>query len=44
MKSAIEFAWNGTLLDEANAVLQTVNAILSGLSRATIDMQVSRGV
>jgi len=39
MKSAIVFDWNGTLLDDANAVLQTVNAILSRFSRATVDMQ-----
>ncbi|WP_407117503.1 hypothetical protein [Bradyrhizobium sp. LMG 9283] len=38
MKSAIVFDWNGTLLDDANAVLQSVNAILSGFSRATIHM------
>lgn len=38
MKSAIVFDWNGTLLDDANAVLQTINAILSRFSHAAIDM------
>ncbi|MGY4473318.1 HAD family hydrolase [Bradyrhizobium sp. USDA 3364] len=38
MKSAIIFDWNGTLLDDANAVLQTINAILSRFGRAAVDM------
>ncbi|MGN8544414.1 HAD family hydrolase [Bradyrhizobium sp. 13971] len=39
MKSAIVFDWNGTLLDDANAVLQTINAILSRFGRAAVDMR-----
>lgn len=42
MKSAIVFDWNGTLLDDANAVLQTINAILSRFSRAAVDMHTFR--
>ncbi|MCP1835126.1 phosphoglycolate phosphatase [Bradyrhizobium sp. USDA 4532] len=38
MKSAVVFDWNGTLLDDANAVLQTINAILSRFGRSAVDM------
>ncbi|MFH0302673.1 HAD hydrolase-like protein [Bradyrhizobium sp. 31Argb] len=39
MKPALVFDWNGTLLDDADALLQTTNAILSRFGRAAIDMQ-----
>ncbi|WP_027584311.1 HAD hydrolase-like protein [Bradyrhizobium sp. Ai1a-2] len=39
MKPALVFDWNGTLLDDADAVLQTTNAILGRFGRTSIDMQ-----
>ncbi|XIA67575.1 HAD family hydrolase [Bradyrhizobium sp. TZ2] len=42
MKPALVFDWNGTLLDDADAVLQTMNAILRQFGRAAIDMQTFR--
>ncbi|WP_342710195.1 HAD hydrolase-like protein [Bradyrhizobium sp. B124] len=38
VKSAIVFDWNGTLLDDASAVLEAINAVLIRFSRAAIDM------
>ncbi|MGY8684052.1 HAD family hydrolase [Bradyrhizobium sp. UFLA05-153] len=42
MKPALVFDWNGTLLDDADALLQTTNAILKRFGRATIDMNTFR--
>ncbi|MGV7214880.1 HAD family hydrolase [Bradyrhizobium sp. UFLA05-112] len=42
MKPALVFDWNGTLLDDADALLQTTNAILERFGRATIDMNTFR--
>ncbi|WP_247493488.1 HAD hydrolase-like protein [Bradyrhizobium sp. 142] len=42
MKLALVFDWNGTLLDDADALLQTTNTILGRFGRAAIDMQTFR--
>ncbi|OKO78756.1 HAD hydrolase-like protein [Bradyrhizobium sp. AS23.2] len=42
MKPALVFDWNGTLLDDTDALLQTTNTILDRLGRAAIDMQTLR--
>lgn len=42
MKPTLVFDWNGTLLDDADAFLQTTNAILSRFGRAAIDMHTLR--
>ncbi|OPY94397.1 phosphatase [Bradyrhizobium sacchari] len=42
MKPVLVFDWNGTLLDDAYAVLQTTNAILDRFGHATIDMKTFR--
>ncbi|MFB9263072.1 HAD family hydrolase [Bradyrhizobium erythrophlei] len=42
MKAALVFDWNGTLLDDADAVLQATNTILGSFGRAAIDMQTFR--
>lgn len=39
MKPALVFDWNGTLLDDADALLQTTNIILDRLGRVAIDME-----
>ncbi|QHP67919.1 HAD family hydrolase [Bradyrhizobium sp. LCT2] len=39
MKPVLVFDWNGTLLDDAHALLQTTNAILDRFGRAPIDMK-----
>ncbi|UWU67808.1 HAD family hydrolase [Bradyrhizobium sp. NC92] len=42
MKPALVFDWNGTIIDDADALLQTTNIILGRLGRAAIDMQTFR--
>ncbi|MGY2933266.1 MULTISPECIES: HAD family hydrolase [unclassified Bradyrhizobium] len=42
MKPALVFDWNGTLLDDADALLQTTNTILDRFGRAAIDMHTFR--
>ncbi|MER9216196.1 HAD hydrolase-like protein [Mesorhizobium sp. M0663] len=42
MKPTLVFDWNGTLLNDADAFLQTTNAILSRFGRAAIDMHTLR--
>lgn len=42
MKPVLVFDWNGTLLDDAYAVLETTNAILDRFGRAAIDMKTFR--
>ncbi|WP_439402460.1 HAD family hydrolase [Bradyrhizobium sp. DASA03068] len=42
MKPVLAFDWNGTLLDDASALLQTTNAILAHFGHATIDMATLR--
>jgi phosphoglycolate phosphatase len=42
MKPVLVFDWNGTLIDDADAFLQTTNAILSRFGRAAIDMHTLR--
>ncbi|MGY3622107.1 HAD family hydrolase [Bradyrhizobium sp. USDA 10063] len=42
MKPTLVFDWNGTLLDDADALLQTTNTILDRFGRAPIDMQTFR--
>ncbi|AMA61544.1 HAD family hydrolase [Bradyrhizobium sp. CCGE-LA001] len=42
MKPALVFDWNGTLLDDADVLLQTTNIILGRFDRAAIDMQTFR--
>ncbi|MCC8966721.1 HAD family hydrolase [Bradyrhizobium sp. Pear76] len=42
MKPALVFDWNGTLLDDANALLQTTNIILERFGRPTIDLDTFR--
>ncbi|MGY8663843.1 HAD hydrolase-like protein [Bradyrhizobium sp. UFLA05-109] len=42
MKPVLVFDWNGTLLDDAYALLQTTNAILHRFGYTTIDMNTFR--
>ncbi|WP_247903787.1 hypothetical protein [Bradyrhizobium sp. 131] len=42
MNPVLVFDWNGTLLDDAHALLQTTNAILDRFVRATIHMDTFR--
>lgn len=42
MNLVLVFDWNGTLLDDAHALLQTTNAILDRFVRATIHMDTLR--
>ncbi|MEZ2145375.1 HAD family hydrolase [Bradyrhizobium sp. DN5] len=42
MKPVFVFDWNGTLLDDANALLQTTNTILERFGRPTIDLDTFR--
>lgn len=42
MKPALVFDWNGTLLDDAYALLQTTNAILDRFGHAMIDIETFR--
>ncbi|MGL3104684.1 HAD family hydrolase [Bradyrhizobium sp. BR 1432] len=42
MKPVFVFDWNGTLLDDANALLQTTNIILERFGRPTIDLDTFR--
>ncbi|UFW88375.1 HAD hydrolase-like protein [Bradyrhizobium barranii] len=42
MKPVLVFDWNGTLLDDAYALLETTNAILDRFGRAAIDMKTFR--
>ncbi|GGI31273.1 MULTISPECIES: HAD family hydrolase [Bradyrhizobium] len=42
MKPVLVFDWNGTLLDDTYALLQTTNAILDRFGHATIDMSTFR--
>ncbi|WOH80158.1 HAD hydrolase-like protein [Bradyrhizobium sp. BEA-2-5] len=42
MKPVLVFDWNGTLLDDSYALLQTTNAILTHFGHATIDMNTFR--
>lgn len=42
MNPVLVFDWNGTLLDDAHALLQTTNAILDRFVRATIHMDTLR--
>ncbi|MCP3392129.1 HAD hydrolase-like protein [Bradyrhizobium sp. CCGB12] len=42
MKPALVFDWNGTLLDDSDALLQTANIILGRLGRAAIDVKTFR--
>ncbi|MCK1641435.1 HAD family hydrolase [Bradyrhizobium sp. 157] len=42
MKPVLVFDWNGTLLDDAYALLQATNAILDRFGHATIDMKTFR--
>lgn len=42
MRPSLVFDWNGTLLDDADALLQTTNTILSCFGRRTIDIQTFR--
>ncbi|EIG58982.1 MULTISPECIES: HAD family hydrolase [Bradyrhizobium] len=42
MKPVLVFDWNGTLLDDAYALLETTNAILDRFGRTTIDMKTLR--
>jgi phosphoglycolate phosphatase len=39
MKPTLVFDWNGTLLDDADALLQTTNVILNRFGFASIDLQ-----
>ncbi|GGI31359.1 MULTISPECIES: HAD family hydrolase [Bradyrhizobium] len=42
MKPVLVFDWNGTLLDDAHALLQTTNAILNRFGYAPINMETFR--
>ncbi|MCP3476085.1 HAD hydrolase-like protein [Bradyrhizobium sp. CCGUVB1N3] len=42
MKPVLVFDWNGTLLDDSYALLQTTNAILNRLGHASIDIKTFR--
>ncbi|WIW50588.1 HAD hydrolase-like protein (plasmid) [Bradyrhizobium sp. 62B] len=42
MKPVLVFDWNGTLLDDAQALLQTTNSILNHFGRPRIDMKTFR--
>ncbi|WP_445220058.1 HAD family hydrolase [Bradyrhizobium sp. Pa8] len=42
MRPVLVFDWNGTLLDDAYAVLQTTNVILNRFGHATIDIKTFR--
>lgn len=42
MKPTLVFDWNGTLLDDASALLQTTNSILDRFGHAAIDMNTFR--
>lgn len=42
MKPVLVFDWNGTLLDDAYALLQTTNGILNRFGHAAIDMKTFR--
>lgn len=42
MKPTLVFDWNGTLLDDASALLETTNAILNRFGHAAIDMNTFR--
>lgn len=42
MKPTLVFDWNGTLLDDASALLQTTNSILNRFGHAAIDMNAFR--
>ncbi|WP_247513623.1 HAD hydrolase-like protein [Bradyrhizobium sp. 157] len=42
MKPTLVFDWNGTLLDDADALLKTINAILGRFGRPDIDMPTFR--
>jgi phosphoglycolate phosphatase len=42
MKPTLVFDWNGTLLDDTEAILQTMNVILNRFGQSSIDIQTFR--